>query len=148
MEFNWRIFLVASVFSLVIGALSNVSPLLFWTSDLGPETLAWISFAMSAVTFFVSPVLLFACFYLIGGKMDLVAEFRSVIVPLFLGSLAGHLIGYFSSQIVYIVWYSRTLSWLSIPWIVWYVFIRVFSYEFFVGFAALSMAYIVRKRSS
>jgi len=147
MEFKWRIFAVALVFSSVIGVLSNVSVFIFRMFDLTPEVYRWITFAISIVTFFVSPALLFACLYLMGRKIDLVAEFSSVVVPLFLGSWIGHLIGYFPLQLIYIALYGSTFVGPWGLWFIWYAFISAFSSEFFVGFAALSMAYIARKRS-
>jgi len=147
MEFKWKIFAVALVFSLVMGALSNVSLFVFRVFDLSPEAYGWIAFIIGVATFLVSPVLLFASFYLIGGKIDLEAEFLSVVVPLFLGSWLGHLVGYFPLQFSYMVWYGGSLVG---PWVlgyVWYGFMMAFSLEFFAGFAALSMAYIARKRS-
>ena len=148
MEFKWRIFAVALVFSSVIGVLSNVSLFIFRMFDLTPEVYRWITFAISIVTFFVSPALLFACLYLMGRKIDLVAEFSSVVVPLFLGSWFGHLIGYFPLEFIRIFQNGGTfIGWTWGLWFLWYAFSKAFSLEFFAGFTALSMAYIVRKRS-
>jgi hypothetical protein len=106
-----------------------------------------IDVVMSMATFLVSPLLFFAVFYIIGHKMDLVAEFLSVVVPLFLGSWAGHLIGYFPLQFIHITLYGTTINWSWILWSFWYVFRTALSLEFFGGFTALSIAYITRKRS-
>jgi len=147
MEFKWRIFVVAFAFALVIGALSNVSQFLFRMFDLTPEEFSRIVSAISIATFFVSPVLLFACLYIMGGKIDLATEFLSIVVPLFLGSWSGHLIGYFPLQFIYIAQSGSTFVGTWVLWFMWYAFREAFSLEFFVGFAALSMAYITRKRS-
>jgi len=147
MEFKWRIFVIAFVFALVIGVLSNSFQFLYRMFDFSPEVYGWITFTIGVVTFFVSPVLLFASFYLTGQKIDLAAEFLSVVVPLFLGSWAGHVIGYFSLQYIYMVQYGGTYVGPWALWWVWYAFRTAFSFEFFVGFAALAMAYISRKLS-
>jgi len=147
MEFRWKIFAVAFVIALAVGVLSNVPTFLFRMLNLTPQWFSWIALVVSVATFFVSPGLFFAAFYLIGGKIDIVAEFLSVVVPLFLGSWAGELIGYFPLQFIFVAQYGGTFI---DPWslgFLWYAFRAAFSYEFFVGFAALSMAYIVRKRS-
>jgi len=146
MKFKWKIFVVAFVFSFVIGALPNVSQFLFPVFSLTPETYSWIASVTSVAAFFVSPALLFASFYLIGGKIDLASEFTSVVVPLFLGSWVGYLIGYFPLHFIYIAQYGGTFAGPWFLWFLWYAFVRAFSLEFFVGFAALSMAYITRKR--
>jgi len=114
--------------------------------SLTPETYSWIASVTSVAAFFVSPALLFASFYLIGGKIDLASEFTSVVVPLFLGSWVGYLIGYFPLHFIYIAQYGGTFAGPWFLWFLWYAFVRAFSLEFFVGFAALSMAYITRKR--
>jgi len=148
MVFNWRIFVVGFVFGLVIGALSNVSQFLFRMFDnLTPQMFSWITSVISVATFFISPVLLFACLYIMGEKIDLVTEFLSVVVPLFLGTWAGHLIGYFPLQFILIAWNGGTFAGPWVFWFMWYAFRAAFSLEFFVGFAALSMAYIARRRS-
>jgi len=147
MEFRWKIFAVAFLFSFVVGALSNVSSFLFRSVDLTPEVYGWITFAISVTSFFVSPVLLFASLYLMGRKIDLAMEFQSVVVPLFIGSWAGHLIGYFPFQLLYIARQGGTFTGPWVFWFLWYAFMTAFSLEFFAGFAALSMAYIAKKRS-
>jgi len=147
MEFKWRFFTVAFVISLAVGALSNVSPFLFRMLDLTPESYAWTAFIIGVASFFVSPGLFFAAFYLMGRKTDLVVEFLSIVVPLFLGSWIGHLVGYFPLQFIYVVQHGNTFVGPWVLWFLWYVFSAAFSREFFVGFAALSMAYIVAKRS-
>jgi len=149
MKFKWKIFVVAFLFSFVIGALPNVSQFLFqmFHSSLA-EVFEWIMFALNVVSFFVSPLLLFASFYYMGRKIDLAAEFLSVVVSLFLGSWFGHLIGYFPLEFIRIFQNGGTfIGWTWGLWFLWYAFSKAFSLEFFAGFAALSMAYIVRKRS-
>jgi len=147
MEFKWGIFLVALSFSLTIGALSNVSLFLYRIFDFTPEVFSWLNVALSAAAFFLSPVLLFVCLFLMGRNIDLVAEFLSVVVPLFIGSWVGHLIGYYSFYFLYIFQYDGSLVGPWIIGLVWHAFVTAFSAEFFVGFAALSMAYITTKRS-
>jgi len=147
MSFNWKIFVVAFVFSLATGILSNVSQYLFQMFDFSPEGYVWVSFSLNVAMFFVSPALLFAFLYVIGGKTDLAAEFKSVGVSLFLGSWIGHLIGYFPLQFVFIAQYGGSFVGPVGLWFLWYGFRTAFSMEFFVGFAAFSMAYIARKHS-
>jgi len=145
--FNWRIFVVALAFSLVISAISYLDQFLFMIFRFPPRDWAWIALLFSVASFVVSPVLLFAYFFFTGGKIDLAAEFSSVVVPLFLGSWVGHVVGYYTLQFLYLSQYGGTFL---DPWVfgfLWYAFRIAFSFEFFVGFAALSMAYIARKRS-
>jgi len=153
MEFRWKIFAVAFVIALAVGVLSNVPTFLFSylfrTLRLTPEWYSWIALVLNVATFIVSPGLAFAAFYLMGGKIDIVVESLAVVVPLFLGSWVGHLIGYFPLQIILI---AQSGGSFIDPWslgfgFLWYAFRAAFSYEFFVGFSALSIAYIVRKRS-
>lgn len=118
MEFKWRIFAVALLFSLMSGAISSISPFLPRILDLKPQEFAWVSFAVSVAAFFVSPVLLFAFLYLMGRKIDLVAEFSLVVVPLFLGSWFGHLIGYFPLQFFYIALFGSSFFG---PWVLGFV---------------------------
>jgi len=147
MEFKWKIFLVVLLFALAVGALSNLSLFLFRMLNFGPEALSWVSIAVNMVTFLISPLLLFACFYIMGQKIDLATDFPSIALSLFLGAWIGHLIGSLSLQFISYALYGGAsfVSWIL--WVMWYSFIVAFSLEFFVAFAALSMAYIVRKRS-
>jgi len=152
-KFDWRIFLVAFAFSLARGILGNSSFLLLRMFDFGALTFSLVSLAFSLVSFIVSPLLLFGIFYFMGKKIDLVAEFLSVVVSLFLGSLIGHLIGYFPLQLFYILQYGGSFGvagslFLNVLSIAWYVFAFAFSLEFFVAFTALSMSYVVTKRST
>jgi hypothetical protein len=144
---------VAFAFSLAKGILGNSSFLLFQMFNLEPLASSWVSLALTVLSSLVSPLLLFGVFYFMGKKIDLVAEFLSVVVPLFLGSLIGHLAGYFPLQILYILQFGGSLDlaaslFLNVLWIAWYVFWIAFSLEFFVAFTALSMSYIVEKRST
>ncbi len=146
MKFNWKVFFVILPFSLGIGVLSNVYLyLLPW--HLGPVQYSRVIWSINVVSFCVSPLVLFASFYLMGRDIDLIAEFPSVLVPLFLGSLIGHLIGHFSSVLLYTSlypdWNSLSQNYL---WFFWVPISKVFSSEFFVGFGALSMSYIAQKR--
>lgn len=147
MGFNWKVFFVALSFSLAIGVFSNIFIYLV-RLDLGTELYLWVTLSIDVVHFFVSPLVLFASFYLIGRNIDLIAEFPSILVPLFLGSWIGHLIGYFSLVLLCFFLYAET--WTFTSWnywhIFWFVVFRALSLEFFVGFGALSMSYIVKKR--
>lgn len=152
LRLNWRIFFVALIFSLIIGVLGNVSVVLFWVFAPDAQAIAFMSLGLNVVSFFISPLLLFAVFYFIGGRIDLVFEFLSVVMSLFLGSLAGHLIGYFPLQLFYVIGYDSTFAsqgflFVNILWMLWYAFRIAVSAEFFVGFTALSIAYIMKKRS-
>ena len=147
MNFNWRIFAIAFVFSLASGVLSNSLQLLYLWLRFTPETASWIGFGLGIASFVISPVLLFAVFYLIGENIDFVTQFQLVVVPLFVGSWIGHLAGDFSMQLIPVVSFGNVLLGPSGLLLVWYGFRLAFSLEFFVGFAAFSMAYIARKRS-
>jgi len=146
MQFNWRIFVVAFIFSLVVGVLSGISQFLFEVFMWSMEVYTWVNFGISVVAFVVSPLLLFACFYIMGKKIDFAAEFPSAVVPLFLGSWVGHLLGYFTLQLGLYSRYSGAFVEPLALWFSWYGFRMAFSFEFFAGFAALSMSYIAKKR--
>lgn len=102
-----------------------------------------VFFSTHVVSFILSPLLLFASFYLIGRNIDLASDFLSVLVSLFIGSLAGRLIGYF---FLYADSYAAPSSFLEFLWLGLELLYVAFSLEFFVGFTALAMAYIVKKR--
>jgi len=147
MGFNWKVFFVALSFSLAIGVFSNIFIYLI-RLDLEPVLYSRVMWSTVVVSFFISPLVLFASFYLMGRNIDLIAEFPSILVPLFLGSWIGHLIGYFSLVLLCISLYAETFyfSSSSYLYIFWLVVSKALSLEFFVGFSALSMAYIVKKR--
>jgi hypothetical protein len=102
-----------------------------------------VFFSTHVVSFILSPLLLFASFYFIGRNIDLASDFLSVLVSLFVGSLAGRSIGYFS---LYADSYVVPSSFLEFLWLGLELLCIAFSLEFFVGFTALAMAYIVKKR--
>jgi hypothetical protein len=145
-KFNWKVFAVALMFSFVIGALSSGNSFLYliWLK-VSSQMFDWLSFLFRVGSFIISPLLLFASFYLMGRNIDLASDFLSVLLSLFIGSWVGQLIGGLP-----IFWYvSQALfasaSYTLLPYL-WAVFCFAFSLEFFVGFTALAMAYIVKKR--
>ena len=145
MKINWTVFTVALIFSFVVGALSH-SYFYLGSLHLSPQTFNWLWSLITVGSFIISPFLLFASFYLIGRNIDLASDFPSVLVPLFIGSWAGKLIGRLG-----ISWYIIvSQGWESAPstllGFLWAGFTMAFSFEFFVGFTALAMAYIVKKR--
>ena len=145
MKFNWKVFTVALIFSFVVGALSH-SYFYLGTLHLSLQTFNGLWRLITVGSFIISPLLLFASFYLIGRNIDLASDFPSVLVPLFIGSWAGQLIGGLG-----ISWYIIvSLGWGSAPstlfGVLWVGFTIAFSFEFFVGFTALATAYIVKKR--
>jgi hypothetical protein len=150
-KFNWTVFAVALAFSLVVSVLSNSSIYLDRTLNLSSQMFIWLLFFINVFSFIVSPLLLFASFYFIGRNIDLASNFLSVFLALFLGSWAGHLIGYFSLTLwymsVYASGYSPPYTLFQFLWLGWISFNMAFSIEFFAGFAALSIAYLVKKRS-
>jgi hypothetical protein len=104
--------------------------------------LVWLMPLFEVGSFIISPFLLFVSFYLIGRNIDLVSDFRSVIVFLFIGSWAGQLIGslflfLYTFPAVYALWQY-----------LWTVVYYAFSLEFFVGFTALAVAYVMKKRQN
>ena len=146
MGFNWKVFFVALPFSLVIGVLVNVH-LYLLRLDLGPVPYSWVMLSIDVVGFVISPLILFASFYLMGRNIDLIAEFPSILMSLFLGSWIGHLIGYFSSVLLYISLYADLhFSSFTYLYYFWAAVSNALSVNFFVGFAALSISYIMKKR--
>ncbi len=145
MKFNWKVFTVALIFSLVVGVLSH-SFLYLVLLHLSQQMLDWLYYPITAISFIISPLLLFTSFYLIGRKIDLASDFLSVLVPLFTGSWAGQLIGGLGIHWYIIVSQGWESSPSTLSGVLWVGFISAFSPEFFVGFTALAMAYIVKKR--
>jgi hypothetical protein len=148
MGFNWKVFFVVLPFSLAIGAFLNIH-LYLLRLDLGPELYSYAMLYIDVVGFVISPLFLFASFYLMGRNIDLIAEFPSILMSLFLGSWIGHLTGYFSSVLLFISLYGGLL--FSLYGYLYYFWIAVsmaLSLNFFVGFAALSISYIVKKRQT
>jgi hypothetical protein len=141
MKLNWKVFAVAFVFSFVITVPSYASTILIRT--LNHEMWDLVVFSTDVISFILSPLLLFASFYLIGRNIDLVSDFPSVLVPLFVASLAGRLVGYLS---LYAGSYSAPSTLLEFLWCGLSLLRTAFSLEFFVGFTALAVAYIVKKR--
>jgi hypothetical protein len=150
MRFEWVVFYVAFGFSLVVNALSNSYFLFTYALNVTPGN-AFVAFQFArAVSFLVSPLALFASFYIIGRSIDFGARFQPVLVSLFLGNWIGHLIAHFS----FMLWFS-SLSGVSyllqpylLPEIVWAVITYALSLEFFVGLSAISIAYIVKRRET
>lgn len=135
-------------FSLVIGVFLNVH---LYLLRLHLETVlySYVMWSIDVVSFFISPLVLFASFYLMGRNIDLIAEFPSILVSLFLGSWIGHLIGYFSSVLLYISLYADLhFSSFGYLYYFWAAVSNALSLNFFVGFAALSISYIVKKRQT
>jgi hypothetical protein len=146
MKFNWKVFAVAFMFSFVVRALLySFSYLLLHIS--GPQMSVWLVPLFEVGTFIISPFLLFASFYLIGRKIDLVSNFPSVLVSLFIGSWIGQLIG---SLLLFLNTSTGSIeSAAYVLWqYLWVVVYSMFSTEFFVGFTALSVAYIIKKRQN
>ncbi len=141
MKFNWTVFVVAFVFSFVILVPSYTSTFLIRT--LNHEMWDLVVFSTNMISFILSPLLLFASFYLIGRNIDLTSDFPLILVPLFIGNLTGRLVGYFfpyassytvPSDLLQFLWFSLSLLQIA------------FSLEFFVGFTALAIAYVMKKR--
>jgi hypothetical protein len=144
MKVNLKVFLVAFVFSFIVNIPSYASTLLIRTLNPGMWNL--IFFSTNVISFILSPLLLFVSFYLIGRNIELASDFPSVLVSLFIGSWVGQLIGG-----LLIFWCVSIALFASTSYILlqclWGVFSFAFSFEFFVGFTALAMAYIVKKRA-
>jgi len=148
MGFNWKVFFVVLQFSLIIGVFLNIHLYLLHL-DLGPELYSYVMWSIDVVRFVISPLALFASFYIMGRNIDLIAEFPSILMSLFLGSWIGHLTGYFSSILLYIALYADVhFSSLSYLYYFWIAVSNALSLNFFVGFAALSIYYIVKKRQT
>jgi len=145
MKFNWIVFAVAFVFSFVLRAvLPFISSNLLRT--LNHEMWDLVVFSTNVISFILSPLLLFASFYLIGRNIDLISDFPSVLVPLFVASLAGRLVGFlllYAGSYVLVPAPPTLLQFCEYGLNYLYM---AFSYEFFVGFTALAVAYIVKKR--
>jgi len=117
---------------------------------LSSQMFDWLWSLIGVGSFIISPLLLFASFYLIGRNIDLASDFLSVLVPLFIGSWAGQLIGHLG-----IIWYITVSQgweyaspslWSTLFGFLMAGFTIAFSFEFFVGFTGLATAYIVKKR--
>jgi hypothetical protein len=102
-----------------------------------------IVFSTNVISFIISPLLLFASFYLIGRNIDLTSDFPLILVPLFVGNLAGRLVGYF---FLYAGSYTVPSDLLQFLWFCLSLLHIAFSLEFFVGFTALAIAYVMKKR--
>jgi hypothetical protein len=133
--------MVAFAFSSVIPVLSYISTVLIKT--LNHEMWNFVFFSTRAVSFILSPLLLFASFYLIGRNVNLTLNFPSILASLFVGNLAGRSVVYLS---LYGGSYVASSSFFDFLWLSIELLYMAFSLEFFVGFTALSMAYILKKR--
>lgn len=129
-------------------SLSVLLPTVFFylgSLNLSSQMFDWLWSLVRVGSFIISPFLLFASFYHIGRNIDLASDFLSVLVSLFIGSWVGQLIGG-----LLIFQYISQASFGSAPYTLlqylWAVVYSGFSLEFFVGFTALAMAYIVKKR--
>ena len=144
MKPNWKVFLVAFALSFVLRAvLPSISSNL--TRMLDHEMWDSVLFSTHVVSFVLSPLLLFASFYLIGRNIDLASDFLSVLVSLFVGCFAGRFIGFLVLSEV-----SNVLPPAPYTLLLFFEYgfdylIMAFSLEFFVGFTAIAMAYIVKK---
>lgn len=144
MRFLWKIFGFALTLSLASGVLAHSS--LIWSHMIRDVSIMiWFPFIISILTFFVNQVLVFGVFYLLGGEVNLTAEFMPVVVSLFLGCWLGNVTSYFSIQFISLATFGGSLAG---PWLLlflWYFFRMAFSGDFFVGFTALSIAHLTKK---
>jgi hypothetical protein len=144
-RFEWVIFCVAFGFSLVVTLLENSYIFFLDVFRLSLEMTAW---AILIVRLFISPLVLFASFYLIGRNVDFGVRFQPVLASLFFGSWAGHLTAYFS----FTLWSLSRVGFSIYSWsprLLEYalgVVSSALSLEFFAGLSAISVAYIVRRR--
>lgn len=145
MRFEWVIFCVAFGFSLVVTVIENSYTIFLNVFRLPMEM---TTLAISIVRLFISPLVLFASFYLIGRNVDFGVRFQPVLVSLFFGSWAGHLTAYFS----FALWSLSRVGFSIYSWsprLLEYALMIVsfaLSFEFFAGLSAISVAYIVRRR--
>lgn len=144
-KFEWVIFWAAFGFSLVVQVLQNSYVIVQDVFRLSTEMAVW---TVLTVRFFVSPLVLFASFYLIGRNIDFGVRFQPVLASLFFGNWAGHLTAYFS----FTLWSLSRVGFSFYSWsprlfqYVLEVVLSALSSEFFVGLSAISIAYIVNRR--
>lgn len=91
------------------------------------------SYMMMLFLNYLSPILLFIAFYLIGKKFEVRTNLKSLIVTLLIGAYLGNLLSYLT-QFLY---FEYTFSWES----AFYILVPLqFIYTFFVSFSALAIA--------
>jgi len=140
------VLIVAFALSTVIGALSNTYFYLasiYYTEPYGSSA---ANFIVNMLSLIVNPLLLFIIFYSVGKRIETNMEFYSSILSLFLGNAIGLTFGHFVTIIVaqdlfhiypYVVDGRTVLAVFASS---------LFPLSFFVGFSALALGYIIKKK--
>lgn len=144
MKIHPRVLIIAFALSTVIGVLSNSYSYL---TLILTETQAAIvgGLIVGTLSVIVNPLLFFASFYFIGRRIETNLEFYSYLLSLFLGNAIGLTFGHFVSVMV-------AQTFFPVPFIVNVITVlavfvtSLFSLSFFVGFSALALSYIIKKK--
>ncbi len=144
MKITPRVLAIAFALSTAIGVLSD-SHYYFELIYREPQAMSIVSTIVGILSFLVNPVFVFVTFYFIGKRIQTNGEFYSHLLSFFLGNAAGFTVG------TLIIWLLvRTVIQLDTLSVVMSVlggfFYSLFSLSFFVGFSALALSYIIRKR--
>ncbi len=135
------IFALIFVFDLVFGVLDGYReflPLTLRSQEISLASVGWYMSMVSAISFVVSPVLLFIAMYLVGRRFDLKEKLASAIVLLLLGGYVGEAVGHLISPlIVFGLNYDMVFASLTTSLIP-----TITLSNFFVAFTGLATAYI------
>lgn len=135
------IFALIFVFGLVFGVLDGYReflPLTLRSQEISLASVGWYMSMVSAISFVVSPVLLFIAMYLVGRRFDLKEKLASAIVLLLLGGYVREAVGHLISPlIVFGLNYDMVFASLTTSLIP-----TITLSNFFVAFTGLATAYI------
>jgi hypothetical protein len=144
MKIHPRVLTIAFVLSTIVGILSNSSYYLemIYTE---PQAMGIMLTIIGILSTLVNPLIVFVAFYSVGKGIQTNGEFYSDLLSLFAGNAAGFTFG------TLIIWMLvRTVISLDTLSVVLRVvggfFYSLFSLSFFVGFSALALSYIIKKR--
>ncbi len=135
------IFALIFVFDLAFGVLDGYReflPLTLRSQGISLASVGWYMSMVSAISFVVSPVLLFIAMYLVGRRFDLKEKLASAIVLLLLGGYVREAVGHLISPlIVFGLNYDMVFASLTTSLIP-----TITITNFFVAFTGLATAYI------
>ncbi len=143
MKFNWRILGGVLVSSLIMGFLYGYQQYLEVHFNVSSAFTNWLDIIDGVII--VVPLVLFSSFYLLGKRTDIVANLKTVLISLLLGSVVGYFIGFGPFAYLFITPSGPNLNILYS--FVLHGALSIFWMSFCVGLAALSVGYVLNKNS-
>ena len=146
MKIHPRVLIIAFALSTVIGALSNTYFYLASIFYTEPYESSAANFTVNMLSLLVNPLLIFVISYFIGKRIKTNVELYSSILSLFLGNAIGLTFGHFVTIIVAQDLFHLYPSLVDGRSVLAIFASSLFPPSFFVGFSALALGYIIKKK--